>query len=616
MQLRKNILAVMMVGTATLLGGASSCDPDEGAEPDPDADTPLAHGHAQRVDDPSCNQGSLAEDAIALVTDWLGGSVTVDRGCGTYTREIATGVVLGEPDVAPGEKPYWKGLGGRGELMADAAVCMLADLGNHPDQAVTSTSPPVWTAFGPVYVEQTIGYVDWEPDARRFDGYQNVSVCAPLLGCLDATRQAFRATVRESDPVEPWGLMSGDYPIVASYSVELWSEESSYSVDATLPPIVVVTPYGPVSVEPQLHYGTQLEVIDSPFDGQAHDAHAMFFDWYWTQLDDTYGRAGTPLVTSLVGLEGGWASQLGLGGRDGRPTATIWAPDPADAVPHRYDLDLALPRSAHEREPVVSFGAGADIRYSPTDLLPSSFLSSPFDVSFYISVKPQLDAYYASQLEILSREGKRNSLDLGDHDTTRSEVFLARGVTASAEANIDVTVHLSVTVWTPWGDEDVIDIHEVVTIPLGGGEASSELPGPAFARSGSRPNGPAGLSYAQTWASGAVDEASFIDDCYAQDPEPAPVPPAQHHPGSPDLDPGLYPCNICVVQNSVATDDVDVPADLTTLFPYGEPTWSCRQHSNGCFDLCRFDSTTGQFTAIEKSAPELLGWQCMYDPPR
>lgn len=611
MHIKRNYPVLAVVALALVLGGGK-CEPD--SPPDSDAETPLARGRAERVDG-ACETGA-ATDVTELVIDWLGGDAEATSSCGTYKREIATGVTLGQPDVLPSEA-HWTGVGGRGDVMADAAVCMLADLRHDPGMVATVTSPSVWTEFGPVSVEQRIGYLDWDPATKRFDGYQNVAVCAPVLGCLDASRQQFHATVRESNPAYPSGVDVGDYPVDASYSVEVTAEESATSFSASLPPITVITPYGPIDVTPELEYATGLYTIDTPFDGGHYAWHEMFGAGFGlVPLDDVYGRASTPLVSSLVGVRGGWASQLGLGGRDGRPDADLWVLDPTAAYPERHDLDLTLARSHRERDAVVHFGAGLSVTYEPLGVLPSAFLSSPFSVEFSITVEPRLDAYYASELELLSREGHRLPIDVGDGATSMSQFYLAHGVTAAAEAHIDITVHLVVDLDVPVVGGNVISIHETIPVDLGGGHETATGHA-AVARSTSLPGNAATLAHVETMGDATVDQASFLDACFAQDPPPAPIPPVQHEPGSGDqIAPGLYPCNICARQSTTGSTGTSAGPGVLTLFPYGTPSWTCRPSANGCFDLCRFDATTAAFTAIEKSAPEVVGSWCAVDVPR
>ncbi len=582
---------------------------------DSDSMTPLAKGEFERTDG-ACDTGFVG-DVIELLVDALGGDVEISESCATYRREVSTGVTLGEPEVEPGQTPHWSELGGRGKLMADAGLCLLADLARAPSQKVTAQSPPISTVFGPVSVRQTIGYLDWNPAAREFEGYQSVAICAPVIGCLDATRQRFRAIGRESNPAFPAGAYAGDYPIVASYSIEFEVDESAFSFDAELPPIIVPTPYGPVEVHPLLNYGTNLRTVDTPFDGKPDAAHAMFADYIWTPLDDTYGRSGPValihLQSGLGFVASGWASQLGLGGRDGRPDAAIWQPNLSETpAPHRQDLDLSLPRSMAERDPVVEFGAGAKIEYSPLDILPPELLS--FVEEFSISVEPRLDAYYASQFEVLSREGKRLSLDLGDHDTNRAEFHLAHGVTATAEATLNVRIRLLIEVPTPFGSIEVVDIDKTVPISLGGGEPESHFPRPAIARVGGL--NPTQLSYVETLRTTEINEATFITDCLAQDPPPAPEPEPEIMPGdSEEILTDLYPCNICIYVNGVSNEDVDIPGGPVLLEPFGDPNWECDASANGCFDLCRYDPVTDQFVAIEKSATEIQYIPCAVDPP-
>ncbi|MBI5500222.1 MAG: hypothetical protein HY907_08270 [Deltaproteobacteria bacterium] len=584
-------------------GSICSSDTEAG---DP-SDTPLAHGNAV-VTTGSCPADNKAMQATQLLLSALGGSLDVTPSCGDYKREIATGVTLDQPT---GNPATWNKLGGRGERLAEAGLCLLRDLANDPDGRIENFAGTP-TPFGDVSIRQRVGYIDFDPVAKRFDGWQDVSICAPVMGCTVAQRQQFSATLRRSSPALPSGLAAGDYPIADAFSLEVDAQESGFELHAELPAITVVTPYGPVSATPELDYGSKLDVIDTPFDGKP-EAERLFGSSYWIPLEDTYGRWGTPFHTSITLYPGsGWSSQLGLGARVGTPDGPLWNPDPSD--PHLNEFDMSIARSTVERSPTVYFSAGAEITYAPFDILPAALRSFPFSTTFSITVKPSISSYYAAQLLLLAREAQGPPGDVGSSGISQSEFHVATGARAEARLIITVSLKLKITVDLGIYTEDVVDLTPTFDIPVASGSALAD-PAPhafAVARLGALdPN----IGELHTFSGqGSTNPDGFVQACLTKPSQQGTIPEPVYTPGDPqDLATDEFPCNICIYVPPISA--LDMGFQVYTLSPYGSPGWRCRQAANGCMDLCSLDPATQQFTGIKKSAPEFVGPRCLYDPP-
>ena len=599
---------------------------------DPAANTPLARGDPV-ITPQDCDSFSLV-DVIDLLVSVLGGSVEqTGPSCQTYTREISAGVTLDDANMPDAE---WNELGGPGEIMADTAVCLLKELHKAPVISTASASTPV----GNVSIKQQIGYLDFDPVAKKFEGYQTIYICAPMIGCVDADRQIFTARVKTTSPANPSGMKAGDYPIAEAYALEVSAEESSMFFKATFPPIVVLTPYGTIEVSPKVNFSNGMHVIATPFDGKP-EVYSKVFGNGRLRLDDVYGRNAPVLVTSLNTQPGGWVSQLGLGARDGTPDGMIWAPDLSATFPERYDLDLMQARSALERTPNVSFGGGAKVTYSPTDILPNYIRELPFDIDFSLSVEPRFDAQYAAQLHMLMRDAWQRAGDVGaGGPPTETQLYVGHGVQATGDFHVVVTFKLIITAQLSFFTKKIVDINETEDIPLGKSSAfapQDEGLRYAQAAAGGAPPTPPSLDRLKPFDGTFVSSplvADYFSDCFKTTPPKQTIPPPAKQDGDPaDLTPDMFPCNICICHDGVLQDDLsssDYGNGWDTLDPGcallervdqgsvpDDLRWTCGdvpKADNGCFDLCTWSPTDG-FTAVAKSAVETVGFACRFVPP-
>jgi hypothetical protein len=593
---------------------------------------------------------------LGTVLNGLGASApTLDRRCGTYTREIASGVTLGAPFGATSQPPTWSYLGGRGDLMADSLLCLLKDIGDRPDGRIENRAA-VPVGIGKVELRQIVGLSKFDPAAKRAELFQVTKICAPLLGCLDAGRQNIVATVRASTPAWPSGMRAGDYGIANSYGVEIVTDWSAVKAGASLPPITVITPYGQVSAKPQFSYATNLLPVDSPYSYKKGSQVQFHFPDALSvaneTVQDTYGRSGVPFVLNVEshlpapppslspqtpGRPAGWSSQLGLGGRDGSPNAQIWNPSAGSVLPFRPDLDFGKARSELERLPAASFVAKAPVRFEPPNpksLLPASVQSILSGVELWVEVTPAFLADYAAQFEIFSREARLTYGCLprqGEFGRTCgvAEAALALQATASAHIQITGTVHLKLSFIGvgPFSPPD-INVTKSFTVPLPSPDRAwdpDHIENVQEAHQSSRGawaihaadkvggtlwQGVKGLSGA---TSGNIPQ--WTNACLATPPKhPAPIPAPSHEPGTgDDLMPELLPCNICVADIRQTQYNPFLVFEVKNRKP-GLPASVCEWQENaGCYDLCSWNGSS--WNRVEMAASQVVGQQCATPRP-
>jgi PAN domain len=629
---------------------------------------PLGRGQAEgsingKTKLPSCPPGDrpAAVDKLLAMLDQVAGtfgaSASKSYYCGRYKREIATGVTLAPPMTAAGKAPGWGQLGGRGDLMADAMLCLLKDIGNLPGGKLRLAAP-VPVAIGKVELKQTVGLSDFNPEMRTAKLYQVTRVCAPLLGCLDAQRQTFTATVRASAPAWPGGLRFGDYPIANAYAVELASDWGATTLNAKLPTITFLTPYGKVSAKPGFDYATNLLPIDSPYSFKGSSKHPFHYPSSWGAaspiLQDTYGRSGTPFILHVIAnlpqamtsppqdaapgtifipqpvgalKPQGWVSQIGLGGRDGTGTKA-WKPGAGVTLPERFDYDMTTSRSVFEAAPAANFVAKMPIRFeppNPSSLLPGS-LQGIGSVELWIEVTPTFAADYAAQLSLLAREGVmvhacRPSSGEFAETCGLTETALVAQANAAGHVKIDGRVYLKISI--PFVDDIVIDepfdiagwdlsrtwdpapavgnVQRAHDVAAWAGSAAYASPGDV------RWQGVRGFSGLKSG-----DIRQWTEDCLKTQPKTVSTMPEEpHEPGkADDLKPDLLPCNICVTDKGKGKF---APFKLFGVqkAKAGLKSEACWVGREGCYDLCSWNKATSQWTQIEKSAGEVVGYRCV-----
>jgi hypothetical protein len=610
-------------------------------------------------DFPECT-GSIpptVQSGFALLSNVLtslGASApTFDRRCGTYTREIATGVTLGAPLGASGS-PTWSFLGGRGDLMADSLLCLLKDIGDRPEGRIEN-SAAVPVGIGKVELHQIVGLSKFDPAAKRAELFQITKICAPLLGCIDAGRQDIIASARASLPAWPSGMKAGDYGIANSYALEVATAWSATKVGASLPPITIVTPYGQVTARPGFDYMANLLPIDTPFTYRR--GSQVQFDFPGAlgvanqTVQDTYGRAGVPFVLNVESLPapqtlsptdttpraGGWSSQLGLGGRDGAAAVKIWSPPASSILPFRPDFDFGTARSQLEGLPAARFVAKAPVRFEPPNpkaLLPSPVQSILSSVELWVEVTPMFIADYAAQFGLFSREGKLPNGCLprqGEFGHTCGVAESAIAMQANADAKVQITgnahIRISFKDFGPFTPPEV-NVTKPFTIPLpspdrawdpahitdlknahqsarvGWAIHAADTPGATLWQ------GAKGLSGAT-----AGDLRQWTQMCLATPPKhPGPAPPPSHDPGNAnDLVPALLPCNICVADARQTKYDPFKVFEVATRKPGLAPSVCEWQENTGCYDLCSWNGSS--WNRVEESAVTVVGPQCATKRP-
>ncbi len=583
-----------LITALCLLAGAAACE-QEGCN---DA---LATGDAARVPSDCSTQGVFA--VLDLIPSWFPG-VEASARCSSYQREVATGVTLGPGD---GEEPAWNDLGGRGRIIADAAVCLLRDL-EHRDPIAPEPYRRE-TPLGDIATAQKIGFLDWDPSAKQFRGYHQVDFCLPLLGCMTAQQQEFTATVKQSSPAVPSGWWAGDYPIEDSWAIEILADEADYELSSNLPTIEVATPVGPIEVTPWLTLSSSLGAVGTPFDGGSawHEMASL----QPLPLQDTNGRSGTVAVTALHrdGAIGGWVSQLALGGRDGDPNAVIWTPTDGPGGGIRPDLDPRIPRNQAEREANVRFAAGAEVTYDPLDRLPEFLRSAPFRTEARITVEPRFTTHHAAQLQLVAREGNGYRQEFRTHSI--AEVTLQSSTHATAVFEIVIALYLSIEVGAGPFAYTLVDIDETLTVPLEIGEAQPGGRASAGAVSHSAPPREPSLGPIRTFGGDLADPESFLAECLEPPDGPGEMPPLEEPTeDSTGLAPNAFPCNVCVSYESIDHPlEGEVPGQTLLVLPSDTPggsraPWDCSPGNRGCFDLCSLDSS-GNFDQVVRSGLEI-----------
>lgn len=633
------------------------CPPTKAKQP-ADLGRGLAKGSLNGKDPkdfPGCPKSGASKtvrdilDLLDTIAGTFGAKVNKAYRCGTYQREIAAGVNLCPPKPPPGQKPHWGYLGGHGDLMADAMLCLLKDLGELPGGKITRHAPASIAGAAGIAIEQTVGLKKFDPAAKRAHLYQQIRVCAPLLGCLDAQRQDIVVQVRESVPAWPGGMRSRDYPVRNSYSLEVHSDWSSAALAAELPPFTVPSPYGDVTIKPSFNFFASLYPVDTPFKykggAKVLMSHPAARGPAAPLLQDSNGRSGIPFVISVatnlkpkaVGPPPvqGWASQLGLGARNGGPVK-VWSPSgSATSPPTREDLNMDLPRSSLERGPTAHFDAGASVRYRPPgagvkDLVPSE-LRSYVSGDFWIEVKPQFTADYAAQLALIEREGILvGGCGHGEfgNDCNMTEAVLL--VQSRAEGHVEIlgNVHLELNFDFGFYSYSVGPFDKPFKISLGGGKRwdppladPKKDPYASAARAALLATNPDSIfsQFVKGFSGkGADDIGAWVKQCFETPPtHVSEAPKPSHQPGSPqDLMPDLLPCNICVGVKRKDRFGKDIyegfyiPKILVDAKVYSKQ-WKCElEMQQGCYDLCSWDKKSGKFTVAVRSAVDVVGQHC------
>jgi hypothetical protein len=620
---------------------------------------------------PECSKSdgdNAVFDILDKLAEWFGGNIEIDARCGVYERELTAGVTLSAPLPSADKEPNWIYLGGSGDLMADAMLCLIKDIGEAPGGKITRKADTDVGGIG-VAVEQTVGLSEFDAAAKRARLYQQVRVCAPIIGCFDTQRQTITAEVKESAPAWPGGMKSGDYPIANSYSLDITSDWANSNFGASTPPITVTTPYGSGTLEARFDFFSSLYPVDTPFDYKK--SAKLYFnhpdsrssDVILTQ--DTYGRSGIPFILNVTTHHKApvadcpedyppgylclppddpapapfaWSSQILFGARNSTKSAKIWSPGAGAKWPERPDLDLEIPRSTLERGPTASFVAASPVTIKPPmqdllDMIPPGVKSLISDIGLTITVNPEFTAAYAAQLGLIEREGKlRDCRKSGESGTPcgLAEALLYQQTRAEGRMVLKTGIHLWIDFdfSLPFSDPD-IDFSDGFTIPIGGPNMGWDPSKPSVEKSygsiarasfiATSPSDPFAQIVKGLSGKSSSDIKQWTEQCMKTPPkELASLPEPTHEPGSADdLAPDLLPCNICVADSN---------QDKYAPFVFPEVNaksyskiWSCTWEGNiGCHDLCtwhKLDSGKAVFDIAVKSAVDIVGTHCTTEKP-
>lgn len=620
---------------------------------------------------PSCKKGGAANaifDILDLVAKWFGGGVSTSAHCGNYERELAAGVTLGAPNPPPGQDPRWIDLGGSGDLMADSMLCLMKDIGDAPGGKITRKASADVAGIG-FAVEQTVGLSKFEAADKRAKLYQQVRVCAPVVGCFDTQRQNITAQVKESAPAWPGNMSSGDYPVANSYSLDIAADWADSKFAASTPPITITTPYGSGTLQAKFDFFSSLYPVDTPFDYKK--GVKLYFDHPasrspgTTLAQDTYGRSGIPFILNVttkhiaptadcsdqpagsICLQPpdpapppyAWSSQILFGARNGAFDSKPWNPGAGAKWPVRPDLDTDSPRSMLDRGPTANFVASAPVKIKPSvqellDLVPPGVKSLIGGMGLEITVTPVFAADYAAQLGMLEREAKLDDCTGKGKEfggpCGLAEALLYQQARAEGRMELKTNIHfwIDFNFSTPFYDPD-IDFNQGFTVPIGGpdtswdpAKAGKDNPYAHVARASliaAAPAKPFGQIVNGFSGKTTNNIRQWTEQCLKTPPKHmSSLPDPTHQPGSPeDLTPDLMPCNICVADSNQNKYDPFVFPEVKAK-SYSK-AWTCSWEKNlGCHDLCTWHKTAdgkAVFDVAVVSAVDVVGDRCATKKP-
>ncbi|MFN3960313.1 MAG: hypothetical protein ACK4NP_10415 [Parvularculaceae bacterium] len=543
----------------------------------------------------------------------------------------------------------WNGLGGQGVEMQDAAICLARDLETAPISAEASfADAPV-----DLSLKQAIRFTHFDPKGRRVEGYHSARLKAPLIGDIELVRQKFQIAAVDSN-VMPLNARALDRRIASSHAVLLEAEGAGQSLLVELPSIQVSTPVGPINIKPEMFVGRSAGWVIAPYSNGADPFKRTVFppppDGA-LDMRDVYGRLGgldyvskvggaaAPIVAPVIDkvvLSGnefvsvamirgaGWTSDAGLGSRDPSLSGKAWTLTDSEDRP---DADFSKARNDAEKLPTASAIAGADVRYSPLNLLPASIRNNPYiDIEFEIFVKPAIGVQGSSQLHLAFEEG--GYFEIGEHETEpgpapkepipgvkpgslvanhadeQARFSMRSGAQIAAAIGMTGGLDLKVVLDPPViSSKTLVNKHPrfgVVAYEKTSGVAAGDRSAMAISRFGT------GKSYAaMTRLTGGAlsDGGAFIKACYAAQETSVPIPEEPYYqPGGPEeiLEITEIECNICVglAEDETFIDALGKPQKIEKFYetilpatnnpkPPALQTKCMAAHHIGCHDVCR-----------------------------
>jgi len=543
-----------------------------------------------------CGTDSVV-DGINFLCSYVNGSgagfhcTSHNPQCRSSSREIFTGVDVGAPFFP---NPSWNEFGGRGSALANGALCQLQDLQNGP-LVLGARDPSQGGA------QETIGFLHYDPTNHVVSGYHRVALCLPYVGCFDALTQRFDAQAT-STSLGPFWAFVGDYPVSSTWGLRVRADElAAESFQITAPSIPVETAIGEFDVTLAFAWGmdaasrqAQLATSAFPFQGTvATQSQFHFIPPGPTTLSDLLGQynglsfsENPPPITAILGdglpAGAGWASQLGLGSRDGSPGPLGWTPDD----PFRPDLDLSRARSTDEQLPVVAASLSGDVRHDlpiPDEVraIPSATFSGEVAVNVAIS------ADVASQLELYAAEARHNYIDpeFRGHSNNRRVFQIDHRLTTAFSVTVTPRLLIDFDPHIPFVGAVHIDERYGVVVPIAS-PSSSALPGIIESVDLSQPtSGPTYTRFVTVRDPlGSIDGDNFVAQCLAQGEQAQPLPAPSYTPPPPDQ-PFYAPCNVCLGYS----DPTGAIFNYFKVYHSEAPPendWTCNPSTVGCHDLC------------------------------
>jgi hypothetical protein len=569
---------------------------------------------------PECT-GSFVDNVLKLCDLIPGASCPTKSGyCRTYTRQVFTGTRIAPASAT--EKAKWNGMGGSGELMADAVICSLRELSPQLRGAVRIESPPISLGIGNVKAVQEIGFREFRRINPEWKGYRKIILELPVVGKAEAITQALTVT-KHSYASFGGPLLAGNRPVTHSYALNVTADDKQRLLIIKPPSFTVATPIGAFEVNPEFSYVTRTWVIASPYQALRLDMPNFLGSKDTVKFKDIYGiDAGIAETTKKVFIGNfaenrtGWLSQLGMGTRGIHSDKAVWK-DPA----LRPDQDPYKSRSGLEAEPSIYALAAATLKYpsNPKDLLPSWVFGLPgvkFDA--YITVTPKVEASVAGQLSLGSGEGSNyyQPKEFEFSATRRAASSLVAGMRTAASFSVVVRLYINVSAEFDFiagkVRKTLINVNKTFPVPLAGSAKTGKVyQGGTVSTGGEFPETLDGVTTLHgIQHPGAQGAAAFIKQCYAPSQPPTNEPKSEPATaGNPkDLFTGiLWPCNICVASAAVFDGStMKAPAHADTMMPSNPPPgpapghWKCDDYrKSGCMDLCTFNPATKAFAIAQ-----------------
>lgn len=546
----------------------------------------------------NCDAGGFALDVVDKLCSLAVGSGCLDicACCRTGSRapenDLFSGVTLGPP--SGGGTPFWCRSGGRGQLMGEAAVCLLRDIG----RADVGSESRLNIGIGDARIRQKLGLLSFAPADRRLEGFHGVDICVPVFGCVDNLTQKFTADLGAT-PV-PFGTPDcGDYPLESAYGLLMRTDDVEHALDVEIKDLIQIpTPYGETTISPKFFYTTATKTVTMPWGSpaQALPGRGESVPGFTEKLLDVLDPLGGVPLSIGRPEGGGWNSQLALGGRAVDPMAMLFPGQLPGSLGGLKDNDLrpdrlsnGVPRNEDEKARVAEGGAEIEVRHDLLGILPKEvrdlidaipFLSIP---KFEVFVTPGVRASFASQFRLELNEidfqnipGPRAN-DLGP---TPTSVLLETGTNAEGEARIDTGLNLHLRFRIPLlftTIQKTVRIEPRFPIPLADSSDSSPWDGPiAEAATEITPEDPVDFTRFRPFSAGGadVDGVAFIEQCLSEPPPPVQeVPQPVWTPGDPNplIERIQWPCNVCAYLREIRT----VCAPKEELIAQGETDFPC-----------------------------------------